>query len=87
MELIIVTFLYALASVDVLMANSNDVNLAKTRYVQFARLKSSSRFDRINKLTTITRIGKFYLLFAPEIPRDIAFILSFLERLQRWRVS
>ena len=36
MELIIVTFMYAVAIVDVLMANSNDVNLAKTRYEHFA---------------------------------------------------
>ena len=35
-EVIIVTFLYAVATLDVLMANSNDVNLAKTRYVHFA---------------------------------------------------
>ena len=35
-EVIIVTFLYAVATVDVLMANSNDLNLAKTRYVRFA---------------------------------------------------
>ena len=30
------SFLYAVATLDVLMANSNDVNLAKTRYVHFA---------------------------------------------------
>ena len=35
-EAIIFTFLYAVATVDVLMANSNDLNLAKTRYVHFA---------------------------------------------------
>ena len=34
-ELIIVTFLYAVATVDVLMANSNDVNLAKTRHTVY----------------------------------------------------
>ena len=28
-------------------------------------MKSSSRFDRINKLDSITCIGKFYHLFAP----------------------
>ena len=32
---IIVTLQYAVATVDVLMANSNNVNLAKTRYVHF----------------------------------------------------
>ena len=35
-EAIIVTFLYVVPTVDILMANSNDVNLAKTRYVRFA---------------------------------------------------
>ena len=35
-EVIIITFLYAVATVDVLMANSHDVNLAKTRYAHFA---------------------------------------------------
>ena len=44
-EVIIDTFLYAVATVNVLKVKSNDVNLAKTRYV----LKSSSGFDRINK--------------------------------------
>jgi len=33
---IIVAFLYVVATVDVLMANSHDVNLAITRYVRFA---------------------------------------------------
>ena len=31
-------FLYAVATVNVLMANGNDVNCAKTRYVCFASL-------------------------------------------------
>ena len=35
-KVIIVAFLDAVATVDALMANSNDVNLAKTRYVRFA---------------------------------------------------
>ena len=33
-EVITDTFLYAVVTVDVLMANSNDVNLAKTRYIK-----------------------------------------------------
>ena len=36
MEVIIVTFLYAVATVDVHMANCTDVNLATTRCVHFA---------------------------------------------------
>ena len=35
-EVILVIFLYAVATVVVIIANSNDVNLAKTRYVHFA---------------------------------------------------
>ena len=35
-EVIIVPLLYVVATVDVLMANSNDVNLAKSRHVHFA---------------------------------------------------
>ena len=37
-EVIIVTFLEEVATVDVLTANNNDVSLVKTRTVQFARL-------------------------------------------------
>ena len=49
-EVIIVTLLYAVATVDVLTANGNDaVNLAKGRYV-LVTMKTSSRFDGINKL-------------------------------------
>ena len=42
MEVIIVTFVYTVATVDVLMSNSNDVNLAKTRYVRFCMIMKSS---------------------------------------------
>ena len=50
MKVIIVTLLYAVATVDVLFANSNDaVNLAKSRYV-LVTMKTSSRFDGISKL-------------------------------------
>ena len=59
-EVIIVTFLYAVATVDVLMANSNDVNLAKTRYVRFARLWSRCLvlIEQTNS-TAITRYWVF----------------------------
>ena len=49
MEVIIVTFLDVLATVDVLIARNNDVKLTETRTVHFARLKSSFRFGKINK--------------------------------------
>ena len=48
-EVIIVTFLDVLATVDVLTARNNDVKLAETRTVHFARLKSSFCFGKINK--------------------------------------
>ena len=35
-KVIFVTFLCAVATVDVLVVNSNEVNFAKTRYVHFA---------------------------------------------------
>ena len=59
-EVIIVTFLYVVATVDVLMADSNDVNLAKTRYVRFARLWSRCLvlIERTNS-TAITRYWVF----------------------------
>ena len=46
-----VTFLDALATVDVpVPASNNDVDLVETRTVHFARPKSSSRFEGANKL-------------------------------------
>ena len=45
-------------------------------------IKSSSSFDQS---TAITR--NFIICLIPEIPRDIVFIPSILDRVQRWRVS
>ena len=47
-------------------------------------IKSSSSFDQS---TAITRIVNFIICLPPEIPRDIVFIPSILDRVQRWRVS
>ena len=47
-------------------------------------IKSSSSFDQS---TAITSIVNFIICLPPEIPRDIAFIPSILDRVQRWRVS
>ena len=58
-------FLYAVVTVNDLMANSNDVNLAKIRYVHFSLLRNCRRKEEKRNSTTITRIGKFYHLFAP----------------------
>ena len=46
MEVIIVTLQYAVATVNVLMANGNDVNLANT----LDNYEIVVSFDRINKL-------------------------------------
>ena len=62
MEVIIVTFLYAVATVDVRMANSNDANLAKTRMFILHDYEIVVSF--LNS-AAITCIGKFYLLFTP----------------------
>ena len=51
------TFLDAIATVDILTV-SNDVKLVET-------------FRALTNSTSITRICKFYHLFASEIPRDI----------------
>ena len=47
-EVIIVTFLVAIPTVDVLTASNNEVKLVESQTVYFARLKSSSRFEKIN---------------------------------------
>ena len=60
-EVIIVTLQYAVATVNVFMANGNDINLANT----LENYEIVVSFDRINKLDRVTRIGKFYHLFAP----------------------
>jgi len=80
MEVIIVTFLYVVATVDVLMANSNDVNLTKPRYAHF-----TWPWDRYSHVWPLV-LANFITCLLPEIPRDIAFIPSILERVQRWQV-
>ena len=49
-EVIIVSCLKVVASVGVLTASNTDVKLSETRTVRFSRIKSSSRFERTNKL-------------------------------------
>ena len=49
-EVIIVSCLKAVASVDVFTVSNTDVKLSETRTVRFSRLKSPSRFERTNKL-------------------------------------
>ena len=52
-------------------------------------IKSSSRFERINKLDNDYLYWQIYHLFPlpPEIPRDNSFISPILKRVQRWQVS
>ena len=73
-------FLYAVAVVDVLMANSNHKNLAKPRYAHFTWL-----WDRYSHVWLLV-LANFITCLPPETPRDIAFIPSILERVQRWQV-
>ena len=67
MELIIVTFFNAVATVDVRAASNNDVNFVETQTLQLT-VRSPFRFERINKVDrdfSHSAISKFYLLFAP----------------------
>ena len=65
MEVIIVSSMDAAATKDVHSVSNNDVKLVETRTEHFARLKSSSRFDRINKLVCDYSYCQFHRLFAP----------------------
>ena len=79
------TFMDAVTTVDVLTTRNNDVRLIETLLLHDQ--KSSSCFERINKLDRDTsRVGKFYHAF-PKMSRDIIFIPSILKGVQRWRAS
>ena len=85
LEVIIATFMDALTTVDILTTRNNDVRLIETLLLHDQ--KSSSCFERINKLDRdISRVGKFYHAF-PKMSRDIIFIPSILKGVQRWRAS
>ena len=85
LEVIIATFMDAVTTVDVLTTRNNDVRLIETLLLHDQ--KSSSCFERINKLDRDTsRVGKFYRAF-PKMSRDIIFIPSILKGVQRWRAS
>ena len=77
LEVIIATFMDAVTTVDVLTTRNNDVRLIETLLLHDQ--KSSSCFERINKLDRDTsRVGKFYHAF-PKMSRDIIFIPSILK--------
>ena len=85
LEVIIATFMDAVTTVDVLTTRNNDVRLIETLLLHDQ--KSSSCFERINKLDRDTsRVGKFYHAF-PKMSCDIIFIPSILKGVQRWRAS
>ena len=68
---------------------SNDVKLVETWTVYFANVNLPYRFEKIYKQTRprLLVLRHFITCLPPEIPRDISFIPSILERMQRWRVS
>ena len=70
-QVIIITFLYAVLTVGVLTASNNDMKLVETRTVHFARIKLSFGFEGINEPLVL---ANFVTCLPPEIPRDIAFI-------------
>ena len=77
LEVIIATFMDAVTTVDVLTTRNNDVRLIETLLLHDQ--KSSSCFERINKLDRdISRVGKFYHAF-PKMSRDIIFIASIFK--------
>ena len=90
----LVTFFDAVAAVDAITASNNDEKLVETRAVYFAKLHSSSRFERINKLDRDDLYCQILSLVCTppppvttEIPCDIVFIPSMRKRVQRWRLS
>ena len=77
LEVIIATFMDAVTTEDVLTTRNNDVRLIETLLLHDQ--KSSSCFERINKLDRDTsRVGKFYHAF-PKMSRDIIFIPSIFK--------
>ena len=71
-------FFNAVAAVDAITATNNDEKLVETRTVYFAKLKSSSRFERINKLDRDDLYCQILSLVCtrPEIPCDIRAIYT-----------
>ena len=79
--MIICTLLNAVATVDVLIANSDIIKL-----VEIPTLKSLSRVDKINRLDSGYSYRQFLSLAFP-LKYYVTFIPSILERVQRWQVS
>ena len=85
-EMIIVKYFFnAVATVDILISNSNDETSCQNSICTFCMtMKSSYLFNR-KKITRPRFLVS--LVCPPEIQRDIAFMPSILVRVQRWRVS
>ena len=60
------SWMHAVATADVLKADNNDVELVETRSVHFARLKSSSRSDRLNRPRLLV-LQNFITCLSPEV--------------------
>ena len=80
---VIIVFLVAVAIEDVLTANNYCVNLLKTRTFLFDDYKSSSLFDRINKLDRNYAYSTYWqalsLVCRTKSSRDVAFVPSILK--------
>ena len=63
-------FLYAVVTVNDLMANSNDVNLAKIRYVHFSLLRNCRRKEEKETRPRLLVLANFITCLPPEMPRD-----------------
>ena len=83
MEVIIVSFLDAVVTVDVLATSNTDIKLVEslTLYILLDLhlrlvLKESTNFTAITRI----RIENFITCLLPEMPREISFIPSILRR-------
>ena len=77
MEVVIDTFLYTVATADVLAESDYDVNLVETQVrVHFAQLESSSSFleEKKQNRPRFLVLANFITCLPPEIPRVNAFI-------------
>ena len=87
MDAIVVIFFIAVGTVDVLAASNNYVKLVETCCI-FCKSKIALSFleDKQTRLRLLV-LRHFITRLPPEIPRDISFTPSILERVQRWWVS
>ena len=84
--MIIVPLLIAAATVDVLTASSDVVNLVETRTVHFVWLLNCVSFLQ-NKQSRprLLVLANFITCLPSGIPLDLAFMPSILQRVRRWQ--